>query len=399
VQGDDVRLYQVLINLAHNAIKFTERGQVIVRVEPGAAEEVSFRITDTGPGLPVAVLESLNLRAERGHFCPQQIWNEDGSRLPSQVNAEYIAADRNVRAPAPASAGLGLRISRRLIELLGGCLSAASTPSGTTLSFSLRLPAATGAGAGRVAEEPPDLACYSALVVEDVPSNQTVLAAFLEKTGMRSDLAATAAEAREKLRGARYDFAFVDIQLPDADGAELAAAMQKLQPDLRLVAVTAQVSPAIRATCESAGVRAFVPKPIAPAELYEKLRRLTEPRVEAVERLFDHDRARVSEYVLQLDRECEGWEAELGPLIAKPDPERLRRLHHRMKNALGQLDLWKLDLTLNGLARAMEQRDNDNIRDLGAAALRLIAAVRQFTGANRLSTSQLMQAGFRDQVS
>jgi hypothetical protein len=67
--------------------------------------------------------------------------------------------------------------------------------------------------------------------------------------------------------------------------------------------------------------------------------------------------------------------------------ERLRHLHHRLKNAAGQLGLWKLDRTLGALREAMERGEHEKARDLEVSALRLIAAARQFTGANRFSTS------------
>src|SRR5262249_40850855 len=149
-----------------------------------------------------------------------------------------------------ASGGLGLRISQRLIQLLGGSLEVTSTSSGSTLAFSLALPPGASAGAGQALESWPDLTGYSALIVEDVPSNQTVLAALLQRPGMTHSLADTAAQGQEKLQSSHYDFAFMDIQLPDANGANLAETMRKLQPDVRVIAVTAQVSPELRATCE-----------------------------------------------------------------------------------------------------------------------------------------------------
>jgi len=352
VHGDPVRLYQVLNNLAHNAIKFTEHGRVAVEAQAGAGDEITFRVSDSGPGLPAPVLAALTGAAA---------WS--------------------------ASAGLGLRISQRLIQLLGGPLQAQSGPGGTTLAFSLRLPAAAAPSAGRGPEEPPDLAGYSALIIEDLPSNQLVLAALLEKTGMSAESATTGAQARDRVRAVTYDFAFLDLQLPDADGADLARALIALQPELRVVAVTAQVSAATRAACESAGVRAFVPKPIAPAELYDKLRRLTAPRLEAVERMFDGDAAKVAAYLAQLDRECEAWDTELSALGEQPDAERLRRLHHRMKNALGQLDLWKLDRALDALREAVERGQAEQVHARSANARRWLSAARQLTGAKRFSTS------------
>ena len=352
VQGDAVRLYQVLNNLAHNAIKFTDSGRIVVRVETVPTEEVRFQISDTGPGLPTSVLETLR-----------------------------------VNSAPPAPTGLGLRISQRLVELLGGELAADSKATGTSFSFSLRLPAATSAVTSHATESLPDLLGYSALVVEDVPSNQMVIGALLEKTGMTIDFAATAAQAREQSRQASYDLVFMDIQLPDANGADLAADLQKRQPDLRILVVTAQVSPEVRAACKAAGAREFVTKPIEPAELYEKLRRLTAPNLESLERMFDGDHAKVAEYLIQLDRECQNWEAELQPLIETHNVERLRRLHHRMKNATGQLELWKLDRTMGVLVTAMEAGNAEDARMLGTTALRLIAAVRQFTGEKRCKTS------------
>jgi signal transduction histidine kinase/DNA-binding response OmpR family regulator len=363
VEGDPVRLYQVLNNLAHNAIKFTERGKVVLRAEPGEPGEVTFQVMDTGPGLSTVVLESI----------------------------------RSGSAPAGVG-GLGLRISRRLIELLGGSLHANGAPeasrsslhaalsSGTILSFTLHLPTATGPTAPLAPEEPPDLKGYSALIVEDVPSNQIVLSALLGKTGLAIDVAGTAAEAREKLCAKHYDFALVDVQLPDANGAELAATLGRLQPELRLVAVTAQVSPEIRSACAAAGVREFVPKPIEPAELYEKLRRLTSPRLEAIERMFDHEPAKVAEYFAQLDCEIRNWERELRLVMESSDADRLRHLHHRMKNALGQLELWKLDQTLGALRRAIERGEEQNARELAALALHLIGLLHPFTTPERTGT-------------
>jgi signal transduction histidine kinase/DNA-binding response OmpR family regulator len=352
VQGDPVRLYQVLNNLLHNAIKFTVRGTVELQAQPAGAEDVVLEIRDTGPGLPDAVAASVRPGAE----------------------------------PPPGS-GLGLGISRRLIELMGGRLDAASSPAGTTLSFRLRFPAADATGAARAPEEPPRLADYLALIAEDVPSNQTVIGALLERTGMRVEFAATAAEALALAVNGHHDLALLDVQLPDAHGAELTAALLKRHPDLRVVAVTAQVSAEVRAACAAAGVREFVPKPIDPAELYEKLQRLTRPRLESVLELFDHDAPKAGAYFDQLDQEMRAWESDLRALAAAPDAGRLQRLHHRMKNAIGQLDLWKLDRTLAALGQAMERGDAAETGRLGAMAVRQVEAARQFTGENRFSTS------------
>jgi signal transduction histidine kinase/CheY-like chemotaxis protein len=365
VAGDAVRLYQVLNNLVHNAIKFTPHGRVSVRAEAGKDGVIDFQVADTGPGLPERVLAGLDETPNRA--------GSEAERSPGTA----------------ATAGLGLRISRRLIHLLGGRLEANSRPDGTTLFFSIPLPVTASRASGRAPEEPPDLADYTGLVIEDVPSNQMVLGALLAKTGMLTETAESATGAMEKLGIRKYDFAFVDVQLPDANGAELAAVLNKGQPGLRVLAVTAQVSPEVRAACESAGVRAFVAKPIEPAELYEKLRRLTSPCLRAVEELFDEEQVKVTAYFERLMDEMQGWESEICALLKKPKAERLGRLHHRMKNALGQLELWKLDSSLAEWRQAIEAGDDKRENELGARCLRLLAGARQFTGANRLRTSSL----------
>jgi len=226
-----------------------------------------------------------------------------------------------------------------------------------------------------------------ALVIEDVPSNQTVLGALLEKTGIECDFAGTGAEARALLRSRIYDFMFLDIQLPDANGADLAAEIMNLLPESHILAVSAQVSQEVRCACGAAGVKEFIPKPVEPADLYSKLARLTEPRLDSIARLLDHDELKISSYFQQLDSECEAWEQALRLMAEASDNERLARLHHQMKNAIRQLGLWKLDLTLDQLREALTNGKTVEIEELLTTALRLLARVRQLTGEKCLSTS------------
>jgi CheY-like chemotaxis protein len=229
--------------------------------------------------------------------------------------------------------------------------------------------------AARVAG-PPDLVDCSILVVEDVASNRMVLGAMLDKTGASVDFATSAAEARAKASAQKYDFALVDMQLPDAPGVEVAAHLHEHCPGTRLTAVTAQVSVEIREAFHAAGVREFVPKPIEPNELYAKLRRQTEPRIEVVHELFDHDPKHVTAYLSQCVQETLAWEKDLRAIVEARELAQFARLHHRLKNALVQLDLWTIDRALVALRQAMESGEKEKQQTLLTQALRRIAACR-----------------------
>jgi len=224
-------------------------------------------------------------------------------------------------------------------------------------------------------------------VVEDVATNRMVLGAMLEKTGASVDFAASAAEAHERATTRRYDFGLVDMQLPDAPGVEVAAHLRQTCPGIRLSAVTAQVSAEIRDAFQAVGVREFVPKPIEPEELYAKLRRQTEPSIEAVNQLFDRDEKMVSAYLIQCIAETLGWEKELRALVETRDQERFARLHHRLKNALGQLDLWLVDRSLVALGSALERRSSE--------AEALLTRTLQRIEACRVALQQQVTVGHR----
>jgi signal transduction histidine kinase/CheY-like chemotaxis protein len=351
VRGDAVRLYQVLNNLAHNALMYTEHGGVTVAAEPRAVGQISFRVEDTGPGLPPAVQRAL---AE-----PSRPW---------------------------PSGGLGLRISQRLVQALGGGLAADCSSRGTRLGFDLELPAATGDRAAPPHSAVPDLTGYTGLVVEDLPSNRLVLEALLERTRLALHFAATAAEARQALLAESFDLVFLDLQLPDGGGLDLIGEFRRLQPEARALVITAQVSAEIRAQCAAAGAHEFVSKPIAAADLFEKLRRLTAPDVRRLHAVFDGDSDRIDNYLAALGVECAGWEAELKAVLEASDLARLRRLRHRMRTGVEQLGLWKLEASMARVQDALARGEGAAVARFGAVALCLLASVRQLSGAKRLRT-------------
>jgi len=196
--GDPMRLQQVLLNLVGNAIKFTERGEVVLAIEVAASAdgrtELAFSVRDTGIGIAPE---------------QQQRMFEAFSQADSSTSRKY------------GGTGLGLAISRRLVELMGGDLRVDSTPGeGACFRFSAWFgldpapapPAPLPEGVARV------------LVADDNASSREALARALEGHGWEVDRAATGAEALSLLRGGRrYDLAFIDSVMPDLDGASVLA--------------------------------------------------------------------------------------------------------------------------------------------------------------------------------
>jgi len=248
VLGDALRLRQVLINLAGNAVKFTERGEVVLALAlaGGAGPEAVrcvFTIRDTGPGLTAG---------EQGRIF------EPFERGDDAIRMHY------------GGTGLGLDISRKLVEAMGGRLSLASTPGqGSAFSFTVDL---------RVSLEAPPEAVEAAasgdlsvLVVDDLEANRIVAAGLLASLGHRPRAAATGAEALEALRRGRFDAVLLDLHLPDVDGMELFRRIRELQGDLPVFLMTADTERCRIQACLAAGIQGVVAKPIRKARLAELL--------------------------------------------------------------------------------------------------------------------------------
>ncbi|WP_229411307.1 MULTISPECIES: PAS domain-containing protein [unclassified Massilia] len=196
--GDPTRLQQVLLNLVGNAIKFTERGEVVLSIETKSREddrvELAFAVRDTGIGIAPE---------------QQQRMFEAFSQADSSTSRKY------------GGTGLGLAISRRLVALMGGELGVDSAlGEGACFRFS----AWFGLDAGAPPPLPDAAADGSVLVADDNTSSREALARALEGLGWQVDRAGTGAEALALLRGARrYELAFIDSAMPDLDGASVLA--------------------------------------------------------------------------------------------------------------------------------------------------------------------------------
>ena len=252
VVGDPGRVRQILLNLVGNAVKFTERGEIVVRLTADRVDAnqttLRFAVSDTGIGIaPEQQLTIFDAFAQ-----------EDAS-----TTRRY------------GGTGLGLTISRRLVQLMGGELSVESTPgTGSTFSFTLRLGIDAGSAEAPAAA---DLPGRSALIVDDNAVNREVLQRMLQRWGMRADAAESGAEATSRLAaGVRPDVVLLDAHMPDMDGFAVGAWI-RARPDLAKLPVVMLSSGAQRGDaqrCREIGLDGYFPKPVAEEELHAALQAL-----------------------------------------------------------------------------------------------------------------------------
>ncbi|QDY41912.1 hybrid sensor histidine kinase/response regulator [Candidatus Pantoea soli] len=242
--ADTVRLRQILTNLVSNALKFTHQGEVELAVKRDAAtHRLHFRVRDTGIGIPLE---------------KQQLIFESFSQADTSTTRKY------------GGTGLGLTISARLAERLGGELKVQSEPgSGSVFSFSLPLPAQDAADALKTS---PRLAQLPVLVVDDNATNRHLMSDMLRNMGLLPALAASAADALALLQTHPvYPLILLDAQMPDKDGIALALEI-RANPAFRSsqIIMLSSMSRSMDAEQLSRiGVNYFLGKPVDQRELYE----------------------------------------------------------------------------------------------------------------------------------
>ena len=260
LRGDPGRLRQILTNLAGNAIKFTEKGEVAIRVTIAEGAESScllrFSVHDTGIGIPEDKIGVL-------------------FNTFSQVD---VSTTRKF-----GGTGLGLAISRQLAETMGGSVGVTSQEGkGSEFWFTARLGMSLGLGgqAPGVALEGQPAACLEGriLVAEDNSTNREVALGMLRQLGLRADAVANGAEAISALESIPYDLVLIDMRMPVMDGIEAARQIRNppsavLNHDIPIIALTANAMESDRDSCLAAGMNDFVPKPILKAVLRAALNR------------------------------------------------------------------------------------------------------------------------------
>jgi len=257
LRGDERKLRQVLVNLLGNAVKFTDRGEVRLRVVPiGApsAKVYRFEVIDTGPGIAAA--------AQAAVFEP---FKQDAAGYEK------------------GGTGLGLSIARRLIELMGGTLEVNSAPGwGSDFFFTLSFAAASMLAAPDAAAPLASLRLAAgsrvrALVVDGIRSNREILGRMLATLACEVELSEGGEDALAKLAAGRPDLVFMDLRRPGLDRARLDAAAEAAPgpfPRPKWVSYSARAFEHEREEMQALGFDAFLPKPFRLEQISECLVRL-----------------------------------------------------------------------------------------------------------------------------
>jgi two-component system, sensor histidine kinase and response regulator len=265
VIGDPSRLRQILLNLLGNAVKFTEKGNVIMEItQLGETEDqihLRFSIRDTGIGISEKNLNNLF---------------QSFSQADASMNRKF------------GGTGLGLAICRRLAELMDGNIGVDSVlGKGSTFWFTLKLAKQKGAGPATAPATAPEfvgvdsddaLKGIQILFAEDNPVNQTVGARQLKKIGCDVDVVANGLDAVALWREKKHRIVLLDCQMPEMDGYEAAQKIREIEreqqlPGTYIIALTACAMDGDRELCLAAGMDYYISKPVKEGELKAALGR------------------------------------------------------------------------------------------------------------------------------
>jgi PAS domain S-box-containing protein len=366
--GDPTRLRQVLLNLLGNAIKFTEAGEVTLKVEADRDGSVPtalrFSVSDTGIGI--------------------------ASDKLGRVFERFTQADSSTTRRFGGS-GLGLTISKRLVELMGGRIWVTSrVGKGSVFSFAVPFevwttasrPVSAPVGAGPAAPLP----ALRILMAEDSPDNCTIALAYLEDTPYRIDVAETGLIACEMFKAGHYDLVLMDRQMPVMDGLTATRALRAWEkandrPPTPIIALTASALKGDRETCLAAGCTAYLTKPIKQDVLLQAIRNysaVSTPAVNDGVRVDDavswlpsaRIRARVPAYLAS----CRQHVITMGDALDRADFEAVTILGHNMRGSGGAFGFQAITDFGARLEQASEDSDLVVSRRLVAELFRFLEA-------------------------
>ncbi len=340
LHGDVVRLGQVLINLASNAVKFTEKGSVTIHVAANSINpdsvELQFTVRDTGIGLDPMHIDSLF--------------------------ESYNQANQSTY-PKYGGSGLGLVISRELVEMMQGRIWIESALGhGSSFHFTACF------GRSQQIEEPvapmaEELEAAKArlkgtriLIAEDNPFNQLVIQDLLGVAGAVAVIVSNGQEALGRLAVEHFDLVLMDTQMPIMDGFEATYRIREKTENakLRIVAMTGDVTPEDRKQCLIAGMDDFIPKAVDPNQMYlilakwlpgqreirgnenrrsEEANKLMPVDISVLHQMFHNNAALVRKFGLKFIEVANDTLAEMNIAQAEKDLPALGRLGHKLKSS------------------------------------------------------------------
>jgi signal transduction histidine kinase/DNA-binding response OmpR family regulator len=265
VFGDPTRLGQILNNLISNAIKFTDKGSVSLKInfeKKGKLNDFCFSVTDTGIGIDQEKLKTI---------------------------FEFFSQEDNTITRRFGGTGLGLAISKSIAELLGGEIKVESEKNvGSTFKFSLTMPEAAEQEKN-VAVTLSDLTGKNVLIVEDNELNRFLAVTILKKWNANIHIAENGEEAVAAVKNKEIDIVLMDIQMPVMDGVAASIAIRnELNSNVPIIALTANALESEKEKCWQAGMNEYITKPYNPNYLLEKIIFLIENAASDEEQNSEH---------------------------------------------------------------------------------------------------------------
>jgi two-component system, sensor histidine kinase len=366
VKGDPNRLQQILNNLLDNAVKFTHSGNVRLLIKEGLSTEngmeLLFSVSDTGIGI-----------SEENKNNLFRAFNQ----LDGSVTRKY------------GGTGLGLVISRQLVEMMGGKLWLCdNTEVGCTFCFTIKCQKGVEIIGSSQQESQLNVAKSSlkVLIAEDDDVNQMVLLRMLRDKVGAIDIAANGLEAVEKYEAEKYDLIFMDIQMPKMDGIEATNYIREREvlsnKKTIIIAVTAYALQGDREKFLSLGMDEYMAKPVKMEQLYDIIDRYNAAKenrgaVDIIDSLqyfnpanksfvSDEDKKRYIEEVMVLTKELlKEINEEINKEINKGDFEGIERAAHKIKEICREIDAEELKTTAFRIELAARRRDFSEVTKYG----------------------------------
>ncbi|MEG3756084.1 MHYT domain-containing protein [Psychromonas arctica] len=367
------RLRQVLTNIIGNAIKFTEKGSVTIKINSPQPGTLHFAIIDTGMGMTQSQLESVF---------------ESFSQADASMSRRF------------GGTGLGTTISKQLIELMGGTITAKSELNkGSTFEFTVPITKAKQPNAIKKQEHHIDLPQLSILIVDDIEQNIDLLKLVLKRNKHVVSVAINGEQALLKMKSEEFDLVLMDIQMPVMDGLTAAKLRRQYEQEnglsrLPIIALTAGVLPQDKKSALDSGMDGFTNKPINVPQLLKEITRVLTggdtQRVESTPISERHLR-------VDLDKGIELWGSKtslfnevtrflvqskatidtLPTLIKSHQWSALEEAAHKYKGVSGNLALNRLMQAFKGLEEASQKKVEDQASHFLNEALDELKAINE----------------------
>jgi PAS domain S-box-containing protein len=367
--GDPVKLTQVITNLVSNAVKFTTKGSVTIKLlikekTPGMVSIV-FSVSDTGIGIPKEKQELIFEEFNQGGY---------------EINQKY------------GGTGLGLAISRKLLDLYGSKLTVASEPNvGSVFSFLVNLRISKQTLQASIVDhenvaQSDSLKGVKLLIAEDNEVNVLVLKQFLTKWGADFERVENGYQAVEKVQKTEYDLVLMDLQMPQMDGYEASRRIRKLAGEkyttLPIIALSAFSKEEVVQELMAAGMNDFVGKPFEPKDLFAKIAGYTADKKKSISpsapiviittqtsavspnepssnltsyRKITSNNAKELSHLLELSiRDLTHFKTASVEALEKGDREAFEKLSHKNRTLIKLLEANKLDVLITKALESLQ---------------------------------------------